>query len=144
METIKFRAWNKYYKEMHSHENLLEKSSASATRETRPKHFVTETTNLLVAILSSKELQKRYELMQFTGLHDINGKEVYCGDIYKNLDNELIGVFSIRNGVGGYYLHCKEYKEQKVYNCLPFAELDTTNFEVIGNIHENSELLNID
>lgn len=81
-------------------------------------------------------------LMLWTGLLDKHGKEVYEGDLYRNLDNGLIGKFYYLNGVGGYALHCRENNpDGSPYNMLPFAQLDTTNFEVIGNIYEMPDLL---
>ena len=78
---------------------------------------------------------------EFTGLLDKNGVEVYDDDIYRNLDTNLIGKLTVGIGVGGIYVLCTEYKDGHIYNNLPFAELDTTSFEVIGNIHDNPELL---
>lgn len=80
-------------------------------------------------------------LMQFTGLKDKHGKEVYEGAIYRNLDNGLIGKFYYLNGPGGYTLYCRENNaDGSPYNMLPFMQLDTTNFEIIGNIYETPEL----
>lgn len=78
---------------------------------------------------------------QFTGIKDIKGEDVYDGDIYKNLDNNLIGRFEIIGGVGGYHVNCTEWKDGEVYNNHAFARHDTTNINVIGNIYENEELL---
>ena len=78
---------------------------------------------------------------EFTGLLDKNGVEVYDDDIYRNLDTNLIGKLTVGIGVGGIYVLCTEYKDGHIYNNLPFAELDTTSFEVIGNIHDNPKLL---
>lgn len=68
------------------------------------------------------------ELLQFTGLLDKNGKEIYEGDICKNgggktiieWDNEVAG-FDFTNSEG--------------------AVLSGDLFEVIGNVYENPELL---
>ena len=67
---------------------------------------------------------------QFTGLHDKNGKEIYEGDIPDDygpvfFSNEYLGYFAKANEIE------REYKP--IY--------DIPIIEIIGNIHENPELL---
>lgn len=82
------------------------------------------------------------EIMQFTGLHDKNGKEIYEGDIYhKNGGKgEIVfynGCFCVKGGSSFSPLNfgCEE----------DYADIIVDDFvdtiEVIGNIHENPELL---
>lgn len=74
-----------------------------------------------------------FELEQFTGLKDVNGKDIYEGDIVKNERNEShIVSFILHAGcfaIGDYYF--KSIGAGKI-------------LEIIGNVHENPELLEAD
>lgn len=72
-----------------------------------------------------------YELMQFTGLKDKNGKEIYEGDVLRFLDKQIYEKVLFKNG-----MFVREWAEQE--NPL-YLGLD--HFEIIGNIWENPELL---
>ncbi len=87
------------------------------------------------------------ELMQYTGLKDKNGKEIYEGDIVKGISYKepivcrtsikVIGVVEWTNNFGnaGFDFHNSLPKGFRTYPNLQ-------NCEVIGNIYENPELLN--
>lgn len=74
--------------------------------------------------------------MQYTGLKDKNGKEIYEGDIVSAIDFEKTnykikfedGCFIFTNGLRGHQ--------------LDYSTIQNLQAEVIGNIYENPELLN--
>ena len=89
-------------------------------------------------------------LMQFTGLHDRNGKEIYEGDVgvLKNGDPfapvttvtviESMGSFGIKPISKESDIFGNKYKGEM----LPFFHAYNSKFfEVIGNIYENPELI---
>lgn len=85
-----------------------------------------------------KSLQKNniepkddFVLMQYTGLHDKNSKEIYEGDILKYIDGS---VGFVRFDYGWAIEYSKEYSHD-------MPPLYCERLEVIGNIYENSELL---
>lgn len=118
MKTIKFRAWDKEEKDM-----------------------VFLTSNAFSELLINdcfEKLQARYEIMQYTGLQDKNGKEIYEGDIVKyTLFPEESSPVRIKDTVSfsrGYYI--LEKRCELLGTKVPYREL-----EVIGNVWETPELL---
>lgn len=76
------------------------------------------------------------KLLQYTGLKDRNGVEVYEGDIIKATTD----VDNMCSGYGGTYEIGVFEVMWDDYGFMPFIELPDAEFEVIGNIYENPEL----
>lgn len=113
---IKFRAWNKKDKVMVD----------VAAMNFGPSGFWS-----LIEYAYDAELQlaDNYELMQYTGLKDKNGREIYEGDIVKNEYGKVMEVQydprSAAFGVGDYY-----------FGTIGSGKI----LEVIGNIYEDGGL----
>ena len=92
-------------------------------------------------LFSSKD---EFELMQFTGLHDRNGKAIYEGDIVKFSDGQYVDsgyTYEIVFHEGS--VRCKS-ENKYFYDHRAFDKDGWDKFyspEIIGNIHENPELL---
>jgi uncharacterized phage protein (TIGR01671 family) len=152
MRTIKFRAWSNLKKEMIQNPPL---------KYNYGKWFMEYADTIMDDIV----------LMQFTGLFDRNGKEVYEGDIiaYKEsvmsdtgedkpnyIEKRTDRQFEYLDGQIGERRYGREVKtvrwEDKSCGFEPFSDSEENcrhcgggdspnNCEVIGNIFENSDLL---
>lgn len=81
----------------------------------------------------------RFELVQFTGLHDKNGKEIYEGYVLKS-SYWACNCHVIWKG-GGFTLEEGEQTEVLERNLQDDEGLPLMVIEVIGNIYQNPELL---
>ena len=128
MREYKFRAWDETEKHMYNWENLFNQN--------------------LKNIFTIPE-QCGYNIMQYTGLHDKNGKEIYEGDIIEFSYDMFVGNFDtfIAKGKivfedGAFYVEIFENERTTEGEAYLLYSINLDTIEVIGNIYENKELLN--
>jgi len=132
MRQIKFRAWDKKYKEMINDIHIapeydwlvLSDNDALAERDNRGRGD-----------------DDGYELMQFTGILDKNGKEIYEGDVVEYKAYNTWHKDAVRFTDGKFHGNLSGVKEDLQSN-YDLGLIVTLGCEVIGNIYENPELLN--
>lgn len=126
MRTIKFRIWDK-------NKNEWLGASDSNSLEWYGFHLVGECMTVQAPphwVLDNGIVE------QYTGLKDKNGKEIYEGDV---LDAKDIGRFEVKWYDVTASFQFAPNKEMEYH--IPFNGYQTSSCEVIGNIHENGDLL---
>ena len=150
--TLKFRAWHKTREELGEVKRIRFDDEGNVS-----------TVLVVDKSFGANIYIDKIELMQSTGLHDKNGKEIFEGDVLKFNDEwaeychegyvdgsvEGINFVEVVRGEACFEFGKTKYPESSLFirmedEHLTFAELIKSKdfeLEIIGNIYENLELL---
>ena len=132
MREIKFRAWNKHDKQ------LATVTSLGLNLNLGVIDIFVWTSSNGNDFYSSRWIVEETELMQFTGLKDKNGKEIFEGDIMRSADGQ--GISFVVWCLDGWRFNSWMPSSMDLY-----YHVDTTRgceiAEIIGDIYQNPELL---
>lgn len=87
------------------------------------------------------DLGVKWELLQSTGLFDLDGNEIYIGDILKIEDEYTQVVFHEDNTTYGIYLEDKEGGGNPISDYSTRISLNHIKGTIKGNIYEHPHLL---
>ncbi len=122
---IEFRAWDSWHSKMIEWNKDFFSDMSEVTRHS--SEFPSEAKDTGIT------------LMQYTGLKDKNGKEIYEGDIIKIISALELSLYKNFTGTVFYSAPC--FMAKNDYVTMGMHEKKITTIEVIGNIYQNPELL---
>lgn len=122
----RYRAWEPYCKKMFANDQIIIWNG---------NVYVNDADKITVDNMNGWSIDDKY-LMQSTGLFDKNGKEIFEGDIVHaySEDARLIGAVEYFDNA-----YCIKTKNG-VYNSL---WINAEQYEIVGNVFENPELLEV-
>ena len=149
MRELKFRAWDEGNEVMHNDVEFIR----SGTENNDWILFKSDKQTLEDdEVLSNPYLQQQLKIMQYTGMNDSEGTEIYEGDVVRLINGKEEGIIKYGtamvtsddnccSGSGlGYYIDIDEYSKEMLGSTEHgWGSNPTTskNMLVIGNIYEN-------
>lgn len=130
MRELEFRAWD-------SLERRMRKVVSLHWRDGKPISVRLEGENEPISI------EGRLVIEQDTGLKDKNGTEIHEGDIcsFSRKNGKYVGVVEWLDYLASFGLRAVEGTSLYTFSELDAMEVDLRILEVIGNVHENPELI---
>lgn len=128
MREIKFRAWDKEYEKMtYFDDEDYEYKLPLVFR--LDQVFKKDNNYDDYEDFEYNDITDKVEIMQYTGLHDKNGKEIYEGDIVKTkyMDKVFIVWVEYSNEYAEFVTKCKEI----LFNDEPLSDIGRADREVI-------------
>lgn len=133
MVLLRFRAWHKTWEEM----GIVKRIRFDDDGNAAAVLFKGEHLGVNAKI-------DEFELMQSTGLHDKNGKEIFEGDVVRMRnprDRRQIGKFQVVRVANSPMLGLLDKKlTTEIFNLYEHMR---NYYEIAGNIYENPELLEV-
>jgi uncharacterized phage protein (TIGR01671 family) len=137
MRELKFRAWDKEYNYMIEPDDIHPRVMYECITGDGKVLEVNESNSYMGTETTYEDITDKRILMQYVGIKDIHGKEVYEGDVlpYRNVVTYVDGSDSANLGMEvGFYAQRDNFESWRL---LEVGE----ELEVLGNIYENPELL---
>ena len=127
MREIKFRAWHSEMERMYygKLDDMQWRSEVSAVTKS-----------------DIDENYSSFNVMQFTGLKDKNGKEIYEGDVveYETYNGKFIGKIVFEAGM--FIMACDKFADSyKALSDFSNSEEWCEELEILGDVHQNPDLL---
>ena len=77
---------------------------------------------------------------QYTGLTDKNGKKIFEGDVIECWSEGVKARGTVQQNIGGLWIIYPAWQKHIQWGLCPESD-GSTDVEIIGNIHDNPELL---
>ncbi len=111
-----------------------------ATRELKFRAWDSEKMHYVELLYYDRDFDEDDIIMQYTGLKDKNGKEIYEGDIVTDgeFKYEIKYIDFFASFLPTSFL---PFSSKRSFTCSHYNRVDGDLMEVIGNIHETPELM---